>query len=647
LRIAANMKVGAKMTLAMGVIVILMLVIGFMGYRGLRMAARKAQNAVDSSDVVVQILQARRNEKDFMLRRDPKYVDMHKDPIAALGKDLDRIEERGVTARQRIMLEQMRAESTAYRAAFLSYVDTQNGTDKALADLKAAGDRLLSFQGRGGGAELDAGLARACLEGLAYAASRTDEQWGLFRDASGALDAAVPRWSASGKAQEVKTGLGEAATGFSDAADSFRALFRQEQSQALSVSDLSHPILDISATLKAGFEKEQRDVSASTIRDMFAAAGTNLLLGLLLSFFVPRSISRPLARAAGFAARVAQGDFTGTLDISQGDEVGKLAVSLAAMKARLGEVVQGVQGAASNVTRGSGQLSESAQVMSRGANEQAAAGEEISSSLEEMSANIRQNGDNARQTEAIASKAALDARAGGKAVSETVSAMKEIAGRTTIIDEIARQTNLLALNAAIEAARAGEHGRGFAVVAQEVRKLAERSQKAAAEIERLSAESVGIAEKAGGLLGQVVPDIQRTAELVQEINASSGQQITGVDQIGRAVQQLERVIQQNAAGAEELSSTAEELSGQALALETSMAFFRLGSGGPAVTQALLTDAAVKPGGDEPAAEGAAEHKAGAREPGTQGPGTHETAAQGLGVPESEAGHPEDEDGAGS
>ena len=195
--------------------------------------------------------------------------------------------------------------------------------------------------------------------------------------------------------------------------------------------------------------------------------------------------------------------------------------------------------------------------------------------MEQMTSNIRQNADNAMQTEKIAVKSADGARQGGKAVEETVHAMKEIANKISIIEEIARQTNLLALNAAIEAARAGEHGKGFAVVASEVRKLAERSQKAAAEISQLSASSVEVAERAGALLGQMVPDIQKTAELVQEINAASREQDLGAGQINKAIQQLDQVIQQNASASEEMSSTAEELSSQAEQLQSTIAFFRV------------------------------------------------------------------------
>jgi methyl-accepting chemotaxis protein len=203
--------------------------------------------------------------------------------------------------------------------------------------------------------------------------------------------------------------------------------------------------------------------------------------------------------------------------------------------------------------------------------------------MEEMVSNIKQNADNAQQTDKIANKSAKDAQESGKSVLEAVAAMKEIANKISIIEEIARRTNLLALNAAIEAARAGEHGKGFAVVAAEVRKLAERSQKAAGEINQLSTTTLHVSEKSGEMLEKLVPDIQRTAELVQEISAASKEQDTGAEQINKALQQLEQVIQQNASAAEEMASTTEELTGQSEQLVGALSFFRTGDEGDATT----------------------------------------------------------------
>ncbi len=277
------------------------------------------------------------------------------------------------------------------------------------------------------------------------------------------------------------------------------------------------------------------------------------------------------------AKEIAEGNLL--IRVKERSSQDELMKALATMVEKLTTVVSDVRNAADNVASGSQELSSNSQEMSQGATEQAASAEEVSSSMEQMVSNIRQNADNAQQTEKIALKAAQDAKEGGKAVAETVGAMKEIAGKISIIEEIARQTNLLALNAAIEAARAGEHGKGFAVVASEVRKLAERSQLAAGEINKLSATSVEVAEKAGEMLTRIVPDIQKTAELVSEINAASNEQNTGAEQINKAVQQLDQVIQQNASATEEMSSTTEELSSQAEQLQETIGFFRTADSG--------------------------------------------------------------------
>lgn len=302
-----------------------------------------------------------------------------------------------------------------------------------------------------------------------------------------------------------------------------------------------------------------------------------VVIGLVVALVIVASVLRQLGAdpsvIAGMAETVARGDLT--FDFSSVQDPKGVYASMKLMTESLQRVVGDVRAATQNVAGGSEQMSSTAQQMSQGATEQAAAAEEVSSSMEEMSSNIRQNADNAMETDKIAMKSAKDAQDGGEAVNETVAAMKEIAAKISIIEEIARNTNLLALNAAIEAARAGEHGKGFAVVASEVRKLAERSQKAAGEISELSSRSVAVAERAGQMLTGIIPDIQRTAELVQEISAASNEQNSGADQINKALVQLDQVIQQNASASEELASMSEELSSQAQQLSSTMEFFTI------------------------------------------------------------------------
>jgi methyl-accepting chemotaxis protein len=302
-----------------------------------------------------------------------------------------------------------------------------------------------------------------------------------------------------------------------------------------------------------------------------------LVLAVLLAiaFAVPlvRSIAVPVAEAAAAAERIAKGDLRASIEVGGADEVSTLQRAMKQMADTLAQIIGEVRSGADALAGASAQVSATAQALSQGTGEQAASVEETTSSLEEMSASITQNAESSRATEAMAKEGARNAEESGRAVTETVGAMKSIAERISIIEEIAYQTNLLALNAAIEAARAGEHGKGFAVVATEVRKLAERAQKAAKEIGALAGTSVKVAERSGQLIGELVPAIRKTADLVQEVAAASAEQSAGVGQVSKAMGTVDQVTQRNASAAEELSSTAEEMASQSEALQHLMGFF--------------------------------------------------------------------------
>jgi methyl-accepting chemotaxis protein len=305
----------------------------------------------------------------------------------------------------------------------------------------------------------------------------------------------------------------------------------------------------------------------------------SILIAVGFAFLVTRSITRPLNEAVNVANRLSQGDLNIKVESTSEDETGMLLTAMQNMVAKLAETITVVRSNAESIASASEEISATAQSLSQASSEQAASVEETTASIEQMTASIDQNTENAKVTDGMAGKAAREAVEGGKAVENTVTAMKQIAGKIGIVDDIAYQTNLLALNAAIEAARAGEHGKGFAVVAAEVRKLAERSQVAAQEIGELARNSVDMAEKAGKLLEAMVPSINKTSDLVQEIASASSEQASGVGQINSAMGQLNQTTQQNASASEELAATAEEMSSQAEQLQAAMMFFKLDGNG--------------------------------------------------------------------
>lgn len=329
--------------------------------------------------------------------------------------------------------------------------------------------------------------------------------------------------------------------------------------------------------LRIGMSTRQIDaIVRKTGAITFGVGLVALLAGVAIYVSIARRVVGPISHAVGLAERIAEGDLPDQVEVTGQGEIGRLQAAMKKMSEKLSQVIGEIRGAAGALSVASTQISSSSQTFSRGTSEQAASVEEVTSSLEEMNASITQNADNSRQMEQIAIQGAKEAEETGKAVAETVEAMKTIAQKISIIEEIAYQTNLLALNAAIEAARVGEHGRGFAVVATEVRKLAERSQGASEEISGVAGSSVEVAERAGKMLAVLVPLIRKTAELVQEVAAASREQSSGTMQINKAMGQVDQVTQRNASAAEELSSTAEEMSAQAIALQQLIAFFRFG-----------------------------------------------------------------------
>ncbi|MGE5434800.1 MAG: methyl-accepting chemotaxis protein [Candidatus Doudnabacteria bacterium] len=438
-----------------------------------------------------------------------------------------------------------------------------------------------------------AGAQAAAVNELFLAKDRAEIESGLARieDIRARASEIVKRREAtlrSDRAKELFRRLGTFRAGYWEAFQRARQLLladRREEAIAIAKRDIGPALRELQDQWMrvAAYEGERMAAARAEAEEHYRMSRVLITWVIVLvvvftigvAMYVTRSITAPVLSSVRLAERIAEGDLREDVEVTSGDEVGKLQLAMKRMSEKLAEVIGEVRSGADALAGASAQVSATSQNLSQGTSEQAASVEETTSSLEEMSASITQNAENARQTETMAKDGARNAEESGRSVTETVEAMKAIAERIGIVEEIAYQTNLLALNAAIEAARAGEYGKGFAVVAVEVRKLAERAQTAAKEIGELAGSSVKVAEKSGGLIVELVPVIRKTAELVQEVAAASTEQSSGLGQVSKAMATVDQVTQRNASASEELSSTAEEMASQAESLQQLVAFFQV------------------------------------------------------------------------
>ncbi|MBF0152554.1 MAG: methyl-accepting chemotaxis protein [Magnetococcales bacterium] len=622
-----NLKLSVKLGLGFAAVLMLTILVAVAGWNGLSGVVKRVDNASRMTELENQVTLALRAERNFIADRDEKQLE-------AANKVVETIKKEAVDAREKAFkdptdrerMTQVAQLSDRYGQAFAAVVVGDKKAKEKVALFREIGQKVLSaisvleenqltkIRGLGKAKEGQSqeDVEKKLVERTRKVATVIDITR-LFLDARIAeKEVIITNGNDARQTARVQDDLAKAVTAARELTSTFRdpkdigegnqvvnAFLEYKQSfeellallhaEEKAEKEMISARLELNKVVDEVFEGQKKRMEseiADSEKMVLSGSLLALVMGVFVAYFMASYLVKSVTGCIGNLQRMSEGDISIRCVASSRDELGDMSRAIDSMATKLRDVVETITSAVGNVTSGAAELSDSAQTLSQGATEQAASIEETSAAMEQMSGNIAQNTDNAETTEKISSTAARDAAAGGEAVSEAVTAMKEIAGKISIIEEIARQTNLLALNAAIEAARAGEHGKGFAVVAAEVRKLAERSQTAAGEIGHLSASSVEVAERAGAIIGKLVSDIQRTAQLVQEIAAASQEQSQGAGQINAAIGQLDQVIQQNAAASEEMAATAEEMHSQSQHLSQAISFFRTGESSSASNPAV-------------------------------------------------------------
>lgn len=525
------------------------------------------------------ILQARRSEKDFLLRKDKKYIERVSSAVEEIKSRVNIIiDEHNKKGELHPHTDAILEGITTYHNSFISLSDSM-----ILRGLNEESGLQGNFRVASHNIEKKIDSLNNSNLLVSYLMLRRNEKDYLLR----LTDKYIERVDGVLNDLQSKSIDSEMLNLIKDYRENFHNLAKQDiiisqltEEMRTAVQQVEPLIAESLSLIKEEVSLGEEEIKAEVWNRRKVSltwAFCGILTSIIFMLIIVKSITKPVNRIMDFLNLYSNGDLTASLEIDSEDELGIMSARLQAAMAKLRNIIEDISLAAENVSIGGKQLNEASRKIASGASEQASSIEETSSSMEEMASNIKRNAENSAKTNSIARKSAINAEKGGIAVEKTVVAMKEITSKINVIEEISKNTGLLALNASIEAARAGEYGKGFAVVASEVGKLAERSQLAASEINQLAESSVAIAENAGKTIQDMIPDIKRTADLIEEITASSNEQNLGAEQINQTILDLDKVILQNAAVSEESSSMAEELNSQAEQLKDVISYFKMDS----------------------------------------------------------------------
>lgn len=566
-----NLKIGQRLMLGFGAIIALIVILIITGWLGFNKVQSRYWQTNMLTTIESNLMNARLNSRLFIQYEEAQYSDKI---FASMDNLQSCIEKLAPTLNTRINQDQLakiKEESKNYRDAASQYVEATKVKQEELKKFDETAKSIMEVLNSSKQTQKSVmNFMNARISGQKFLRLSKEDDF--------------QNWQRLVEECEVDfTGeLGFTLNGYKDAFKKVHTQLQLQNEEYLKFKTAGDALnKEINAGVSSMSEQMVSEINSS-LTLMLTIGIIAIFLGIIFATIINKSIKVGIIKAVEIATTIADGDVSLSLEqsyLNRKDEIGELSRALQKMADKLREIVESIVAGSNNIASASEQTSSTAQELSQGANEQASSVEEVSSTMEQMTSNIQQNSDNAQQTDKIATFSSEGIKSVATASQKSLTSIKNISDKIGIINDIAFQTNILALNAAVEAARAGEHGRGFAVVAAEVRKLAERSKLAANEIVELAKSSVQVTEEAGRLMLTIIPEIDKTAKLVQEIAAASLEQNNGSIQINNAIQQLNTITQQNASASEEMASNAEELTSQADQLRDVVSYFKLGSSG--------------------------------------------------------------------